>query len=80
MRLIKLKNIENLYKKYRMEGVIVLETPELTKTIDEINLENRPKIISKSLSLITNIPVGSLQEKLVFFSNFHKQKVNQEFS
>lgn len=61
-----------------MEGTIVLETPDYPKTIDEINQDAVPKVISKVAGLDHHPPITTLQEKLEFFKALYNKKSNHD--
>jgi Dynamitin len=54
--------------------VVVLETPEPKKTIDEINLEAKQKIISKVSNHLIIEQSKPIKEKLEFFSKLNEKK------
>ena len=57
-----------------IKDVVVLETPDIHKTIDEINAETRMKIISKSSADILHKDEPSIQEKLEIIKALYGKK------
>ena len=63
-----------------MEDIKILETPDNPKTIEEINAENLPKVISKPSSKLKSSEESSMQDKLEFFKKLYSKKSDHEYS
>lgn len=61
-----------------MEPALVLESSDPEKTIEEINFENRPKIVSKPSGLIKTPKETAFTEKLEFFKEIYRIKQPQD--
>jgi hypothetical protein len=61
-----------------MEKTSVLESPDPQKSIDEINLESRPIVITKTSGLVQHPCEASFKERVELFNTLYGQKKTQD--